>query len=163
MPNVSPDEVEVLAGRGSVHHDVADELTVHLVQRGAAQRAKRAKHVMEGKGPGATKPPACNPPPRTAHARRTGERDAPFASAQSQSMHGTRSMRGAKARTAPCFRTLQAVSKPKEMATSLFLRSPSIVLGTPMTLVGTPAGAEALQASVHFWMQLLTAKRWKQM
>jgi hypothetical protein len=38
---------------------------------------------------------------------------------------------------------LQAVSKPKLMPTSLFLRSPSIVLGTPMTRVLRPAGRAA--------------------
>lgn len=44
---------------------------------------------------------------------------------------------------APHHLTLQAVSKPKLVATSLFLRSPSMVLGTPITLVGTPAHQQA--------------------
>ncbi len=36
--------------------------------------------------------------------------------------------------------TLQAVSKPKDVATCAFFRSPSMVFGTPTTLVCRPAG-----------------------
>ena len=40
--------------------------------------------------------------------------------------------------------TLQAVSKPKDVATWAFFRSPSMVLGTPITLVHRPGTGDIL-------------------